>query len=80
MFRRFAGTCACVCPGIGMQLVLDLRKEAPSEFILEPPGVMLHFWADLWDEKSFLTHISIVENYPGNYGDPHPFFDVVSPR
>jgi 3',5'-cyclic-AMP phosphodiesterase len=80
IFRRFAGTCATVCPGIGMQLVLDLREEAPSEFILEPPAVMLHLWADLWGEKSFLTHVSIVETDSGDYGDTHPFFDVVSPR
>jgi hypothetical protein len=63
-----------------MQLYLDLREEAPSTFIMEPPSVMLHLWTDLWGEKALLTHISIVQDYPGQYSGPHPFFDVVSPK
>jgi Icc protein len=80
IFRRFAGTVAAVCPGIGMQLVLDLRQEAPSGFVLEPPAVLLHLWNDLWSEPSLLTHISIIETQPGQYSGPHPFFGVVSPK
>jgi Icc protein len=80
IFRRFSGTIASVCPGIGMQLVLDLRGEAPSMFILEPPAVMLHLWTDLWGEPSLLSHISVLEEHPGQYGGPHPFFGVISPR
>ena len=80
VFRRFAGTIAAICPGIGMQLVMDLRQEAPSAFILEPPAVMLHLWTDLWEEPTLLTHISIIEDQPGQYSGPHPFFGVVSPK
>lgn len=80
VIRRFAGTIACISPGIGMQLVLDLRQEAPSAFILEPPAVMLHLWTHLWGETSLLTHISIIEDQPGQYSGPHPFFGVVSPK
>lgn len=80
VFRRFAGTIASICPGIGMQLVLDLRQEAPSAFVLEPPAVMLHLWTDLWDEPTLLTHISIIEDRPAQYSGPHPFFGVVSPK
>jgi 3',5'-cyclic-AMP phosphodiesterase len=80
VFRRFAGTMASACPAIGMQLCLDLREEAPSTFIMEPPSVMLHLWTNLWGEKTLLTHISIIEDHPGQYGGPHPFFGVVSPR
>jgi Icc protein len=80
IFRRFGGTIASSCPAIGMQLYLDLREEAPSTFIMEPPSVMLHLWTDLWGEKTLLTHISIVQDYPGQYSGPHPFFDVVSPK
>ena len=80
IFRRFGGTIASSCPAIGMQLTLDLREEAPSTFTMEPPSVMLHHWTDLWGEKTLLTHISIVEDYPGQYSGPHPFFDVVSPE
>jgi len=78
--RRFAGTTATVCPGVGMQLVLDLRDEAPSAFILEPPALMLHFFTELWGEKTLLTHVSIIEDCPLQYGGAHPFFDVVSPE
>jgi 3',5'-cyclic-AMP phosphodiesterase len=79
VFRRYAGTLASCCPAIGMQLTLDLTEQAPSTFTLEPPSVMLHLWAELWGEKTLLTHLSIVEDYPGQYSGPHPFFGVVSP-
>ncbi|HEA69607.1 MAG TPA: phosphodiesterase [Desulfobacterales bacterium] len=80
VFRRFAGTIANICPGIGMQLVLDLREEVPSAFIMEPPAIMLHLWTDLWGEPTLLTHISVIEERPGQYSGPHPFFGVVSPK
>lgn len=80
VFRRFGGTIANICPGIGMQLVLDLSKEAPSAFIMEPSAIMLHLWTELWGEPTLLTHISVIEKTPGQYNGPHPFFDVVSPK
>ena len=80
VFRRFANTIATICPGIGMQLVLDITEEAPSAFIMEPPAIMLHLWTDLWGEPTFLTHISVIEEYPGQYGCPHSFLGVVSPK
>jgi 3',5'-cyclic AMP phosphodiesterase CpdA len=80
IFRRFAGTIVTTCPAIGMQLNLDLREEAPSTFILEPPSMMLHLWTKLWGEKTLLTHISVVEEVVGQYGGPHPFFNIISPK
>jgi 3',5'-cyclic-AMP phosphodiesterase len=80
IFRRFGGTIASTCPAVGMQLCLDLRKEAPSTFIMEPPSIMLHLWTKLWGEKTLLTHISVIEERPGQYSGPHPFFGVVSPK
>ena len=81
LFRRFGGTIAAGCPGIGMQIVLDLRVEAPSTFILEPPAIMLHLLANPWDDdSSLLTYISVIEETPGQYGGPHPFFDEVFPK
>jgi len=80
IFRRFGGTIVSTCPAIGMQLCLDLRDEAPSTFTMEPPAMMLHLWTDLWGEKTLLTHISVIEEKPGQYGGPHPFFGVVSPK
>jgi Icc protein len=80
VYRRFAGTIATICPAIGMQIVLDLRVNAPSAFVMEPPAVMLHLWTDLWGEPTLLTHISIVPEKQGQYSGPHPFFGVVSPK
>ena len=80
VFRRFGGTIVTACPAIGMQLYLDLREEAPSTFIMEPPSIMLHLWAEFWGEKTLLTHISVIEERPGQYNGPHPFFGVVSPK
>ncbi len=80
IFRRFGGTIANTCPAIGMQLCLDLREEAPSTFIMEPPAIMLHLWTEAWGERTLLTHISIIEGHPGQYSGPHPFFGVVSPK
>lgn len=79
-FRRFAGTIASICPGIGMQIVLDIAEEALSAFIMEPPAIMLHLWTDLWREPTLLTHISVIEEHSGQYSGPHPFFSVVSPK
>lgn len=80
IYRRFGGTLATICPAVSMQIVLDLCPNAPSAFVMEPPAVMLHLWTDLWGEPTLLTHISIVEETPGQYGGPHPFFGVVSPK
>ncbi len=79
--RRFAGTLATVCPGVGMQLDLELKPDASSGFVMEPPSLLIHFWDNSWgDEPAFLTHVSIVEDTPGQYGGFHPFFDVISPE
>ena len=77
--RRFAGTVATVSPGIGMQLDLDLRPEAPSVFVMEPEGFLLHTLTDLWGDRTLLTHVGTIPERPGQYSGPHPFFDVVSP-
>ena len=74
VFLRFGGTIASACPAIGMQLCLDVRDDAPSAFTLEPPSVMLHLWVDHWGRKTLLSHLSIIEDYPGQYGGPHLFF------
>ncbi|MBT4643715.1 MAG: phosphodiesterase [Deltaproteobacteria bacterium] len=81
IFRCFGGTIASVCPGIGMQLKLDLRPEAPSGFVMEPPAIMLHMSNSLWDEDPvLLTHISLIEEKKGQFGGFHPFFKVVNPE
>jgi 3',5'-cyclic AMP phosphodiesterase CpdA len=73
-FRRFAGTIVTTCPAIGMQLVLDLAHEIPVSFVMEPPAVMLHLYANPWgDGHALVTHISVVEETPHQYSGPHPF-------
>ena len=77
---RFANTVATVCPGVGMQIMLDFRAEAPSGFIMEPPAMLIHRWGIFWDDEPvLLTHTSVVEDFPGQYGGFHPFFEVVNP-
>ncbi len=81
IFRRFGGTIASVCPGIGMQISLDLRPEAPSGFVMEPPAIMLHLLDSFWGEDPvLLTHISLIEERDGQFGGFHPFFNVVNPK
>ena len=71
---------ATVCPGVGMQIVLDFRADASSGFIMEPAAMLIHRWDTIWDDEPvLLTHTSIVEEFPGQYGGFHPFFDVVNP-
>lgn len=77
---RFANTVANVCPGVGMQIVLDFTAEAPSGFILEPAAMLIHRWGAFWDDEPvLLTHTGVVEDFPGQYGGFHPFFEVVNP-
>lgn len=76
----FAGTVATVCPGVGMQILLDFRAKAPSGFTMEPAAMLIHRWDTFRDDEPvLLTHTSIVEEFPGQYGGFHPFFDVVNP-
>jgi hypothetical protein len=80
MSRQFGGTLATICPGVGMQLDLDIRPNAPSGFRLEPISILLHCLVNSWDgDAEMVTYVSTVEDRPGQYGGWHPFFDVVSP-
>jgi 3',5'-cyclic-AMP phosphodiesterase len=64
---RFAGTVASTCPGPAHQVALDLAADAPSRFVLEPPGYQLH----LWDEGSgLISHTAFI----GEFAGPYPFF------
>lgn len=65
---RFAGTIASVAPSTAHQVVLDLRPEAPSDFVMEPPAYQLHVW---WPETPLVTHTA----YVGRFDGPYPFND-----
>lgn len=65
---RWCGTVVSTAPSMGMQLVLDLTLQRPSEFTLEAPGYQLHYWTP---EKNLITHtITVRESV-----DPYLFED-----
>jgi len=74
IFTVFAGIPATVCPGVGMQLLLDLSDQGPAEFIMEPPALLLHALLTDWNGVSRLfTHVSTVPGHPHDYGRGFPF-------
>lgn len=57
----FGGTTALIAPSVAHQLPLDLRADAPSAFVFEPPAFMLHKWRK---ERGLVSHTQ----YIGDYG------------
>jgi 3',5'-cyclic AMP phosphodiesterase CpdA len=62
---RFAGTVAQTCPSTAHQVALDLSPDAADDFVMEPPGFLLH----RWDGATLVTHLAQI----GDFGGPHPF-------
>ncbi|KTS29606.1 phosphodiesterase [Pantoea stewartii] len=65
---RFAGTLACIAPGVSHQVALDLQPDGPANFVLEPAGFLLHRWQR---EQGMTTHQCAI----GDYDGPWPFYD-----
>jgi 3',5'-cyclic AMP phosphodiesterase CpdA len=65
---RVANTVASTCPAPCHQVALDLRVDAPSAFVLEPPGYQLHHWIE---GTGLVTHTAVLGDYEG----PYPFYD-----
>lgn len=65
---RFAGTIASTCPSPAHQVELDLGPDAPSQFVMEPPGYQLHVW-----DRPFgvVSHTAFI----GEFDGPYPFYD-----
>jgi len=63
---RFAGTICQTAPSVAHAVALDLNPGAPSAFVLEPPGFLLHQWIE---GAGFVTHTSFIDRAPG----PFPF-------
>lgn len=61
------GRPALTCPSPAHQVALDIDPQAPSQFRMEPPGFMLHWWND----GRLVTHTAFI----GDYDGPYPFFD-----
>lgn len=59
----FAGTLCQVAPSVAHQVTLDLRPEAPSCFVLEPPGYLLHILQD----GKIVTHTAQVDRAAGPF-------------
>lgn len=66
---RFAGTLACTAPGVSHQVAFDLSENGPANFVLEPPGFLLHRWHP---QQGMTTHLCAIGDYPG----PFPFYDI----
>ncbi|WP_083810330.1 phosphodiesterase [Pantoea sp. At-9b] len=66
---RFAGTLACTAPGVSHQVAFDLSQHGPANFVLEPPGFLLHRWHP---QQGMTTHLCAIGDYPG----PFPFYDI----
>jgi Icc protein len=65
---RFAGTIASTCPSPAHQVELNLCPDAPSQFVMEPPGYQLHVW-----DRTFgvVSHAACI----GEFDGPYPFYD-----
>lgn len=61
---RWRGTVVSTAPSMGMQLVLDLTLERPSEFVSEAPGYQLHNWTR---EKNLITYTVYVRETDSPY-------------
>lgn len=64
----WAGTVASTAPGIAFQMTLDLRRDAPSGLILEPPACPLFLWTP---EGGMIGHLGPI----GDFGPPRSFAD-----
>jgi Icc protein len=63
---QVAQAIASIAPSVAHQVELDLSPDAPSAFVLEPPGFQLHHWSE---RHGFVSHNAMVEDYAG----PFPF-------
>ncbi|MEM8664329.1 MAG: metallophosphoesterase [Pseudomonadota bacterium] len=66
IITSLAGVPVVVAPSPAHAVSLDLRKDGPSTFHMEPPGVMVH----KIDAERIVSHVSFI----GDYAGPHPFF------
>jgi 3',5'-cyclic AMP phosphodiesterase CpdA len=66
---RWAGTVASTAPAPCHQVVLDLTRDGPAAFVMEPPGYQLHLWRP---DSGLISHTVTLGRYPG----PYPFRDA----
>lgn len=68
MFVRFGGTIASAVPAPAHQVMLDLRDDGPSAFVMEPPAFALHRYDPA---TGIVTHHAYVDAAEG----PYPFYE-----
>jgi len=68
MFVRFGGTIASAVPAPAHQVALDLRDDASSAFMMEPPAFALHRYDSA---NGVVTHHAYVDAADG----PYPFYE-----
>ena len=68
MFVRFGGTIASAVPAPAHQVALDLRDNAPSAFVMEPPAFAMHRYDSV---NGLITHHAYVDDADG----PYPFYE-----
>ncbi|MDY0768499.1 MULTISPECIES: phosphodiesterase [Serratia] len=65
---QLAGVMVCSAPGTSHQVVPDFTPDGPANFVLEPPGMLLHLWKK---HQGLSTHYLPI----GQYDGPWPFYD-----
>ncbi|HXP97146.1 MAG TPA: phosphodiesterase [Telmatospirillum sp.] len=61
------GRLAMSAPSPAHQVALDLAPGAPSQFVQEPGGYLLHLWHPT---GGLISHLAVI----GDFGGCHPFF------
>jgi 3',5'-cyclic AMP phosphodiesterase CpdA len=61
------GRLAMSGPSSAHQVALDLAAGAPSRFLMETPGYLLHLWRP---ETGLISHLMMI----GDFGERYPFF------
>ena len=65
---RFAGTIAQIAPGTAHAVQLTLAG-APSRWVMEPPGVLLHEWRD---GRGLVSQLDFIGDFQvGRFSDQH---------
>lgn len=59
-----AGIPVRLAPSSSHQFALDLRADAPLQFVLEPPQILLHRWSS---EDGLVTHADFIGGFPGPF-------------
>ena len=63
---RFGGTIASICPSTAHQVALDLCRDSPGAWTLEPGAFQLHVWEP---GSGLVTH----QVYSDDFAGPYPF-------